>query len=63
MGLCKFLVFVHCMLCDAWHNFRTMYARVLKFHIWIPYEKIADTYLSCQDCAPFLCYDPLKKIG
>ena len=24
------------------HNFRTMYANVLKFHIWIPDEKIGD---------------------
>ena len=40
-----------------------MHARVLKFHIWIPHEKIADTYfLSDQDYAPFLSYGPLKKI-
>ena len=40
-----------------------MHARVLKFHIWIPHEKIADTYVfSYQDYAPFLSYGPLKKI-
>ena len=40
-----------------------MYARILKFQIWIPHEKIADTYFffSHQDYAPFLSYGPLKK--
>ena len=40
-----------------------MYARVLKFHVWIPHEKIADTYFPHQDYAPFLTYGPLKKYG
>ena len=41
-----------------------MHARVLKFHVWIPHEKIADTYFfSHQDYAPFLSYGPLKKYG
>ena len=31
-------------LFDAQHNFKTVNATVLKFHIWIPHEKIADTY-------------------
>ena len=31
-------------LFDASHNFKTANATVLKFHIWIPHEKIADTY-------------------
>ena len=31
-------------LFDAEHNFRTVNATVLKFHIWIPHEKIVDTY-------------------
>ena len=31
-------------LFDAQHNFRTVNATVLKFLIWIPHEKIADTY-------------------
>ena len=39
-----------------------MHARVLKFHVWIPHEKIADTYFFFhQDYAPFLSYAPLKK--
>ena len=51
-------------LFDAQHNFKTMNASVLKFHIWIPHEKIADTYFfSWQDYAPFLSYGPLKKYG
>ena len=41
-----------------------MHAGVLKFHVWIPHEKIADTYFfSHQDYAPFLSYGPLKKYG
>ena len=41
-----------------------MHARVLKFHVWIPHEKISDTYIfPCQDYAPFLSYVPLKKYG
>ena len=49
-------------LFDAEHNFWTMHARVLKFHIWILHEKIADLYFfSHQDYAPFLSYGPLKK--
>ena len=40
-----------------------MHARVLKFHIWIPHEKIADMYFfSYQDYAPFLSYGPFEKI-
>ena len=40
-----------------------MHARVLKFPIWIPHEKIADMYFfSYQDYAPFPSYGPLKKI-
>ena len=38
-----------------------MNARVLKFHIQIPLEKIADPYFcSCLSFAPFLSYVPLK---
>ena len=45
---------------------RTMYARVLKFHIWIPHGKphgkIADPYFfSCPSHLPFWSYAPLKK--
>ena len=36
-------------------------ARVLKFHIKIPHEKIVDPYFfSCPSYAPFLSYVPLK---
>ena len=38
-----------------------MNARVLKFHIKIPHEKIVDPYFfSCPSYAPFLSYVPLK---
>ena len=51
-------------LFDAYYNFRTVNATVLKFLILIPHEKIADTYFfSWQDYAPFLSYGPLKKYG
>ena len=41
-----------------------MHVRVLKFHVWITHEKIADTYFfPCQDYAPFLSYGLLKKYG
>ena len=36
-------------------------ARVLKFHLLIPHEKIVDRYLfSCPSYAPFLSYVSLK---
>ena len=39
-----------------------MNARVLKFHIQIPHEKIVDlNFFSCPSYAPFLSYVPLKK--
>ena len=42
-----------------------MNARVLKFHMHIPHEKIVDTYFfSSPSSAPFLSYVPLKtKFG
>ena len=37
------------------------HVRDLKFHVCIPYEKIVDPYFfSCQSCAPFRSYFPLK---
>ena len=40
-----------------------MHARVLKFYVWIPHEKVGDTYFfSHQDYAPFLSNGPLQKI-
>ena len=36
-------------------------ARVLKFYIQIPHEKIVDQYFfSCPSYAPFMSYVPLK---
>ena len=47
---------------DACHILWTVYARVLKFHIWIPHGKIADLYFfSCPSYLPFWSYAPLKK--
>ena len=41
---------------------RTVHARVLKFHIWIPHRKIADTcFFSCLSYHPFWSYAPLEK--
>ena len=38
-----------------------MNARVLKFYMHIPHEKIVDPYFfSCLGYAPFLSYVPLK---
>ena len=43
---------------------RTVHARVLKFHIWIPHGKIFDTrFFSCPSYLPFWSYAPLNKIG
>ena len=40
-----------------------MYAYVLKFHIWIPHEKIGDPYFFCYpNCLPFWSYLPFNKI-
>ena len=41
-----------------------MHARILKLHVWIPHEKIADTHFcSYQYYTRFLSYGPLKKYG
>ena len=48
-------------LFDACHILRTVNARVLKCHIWIPHRKIADKYFfSCPIYLPW-SYAPLKK--
>ena len=47
--------------CCAYRNFWTVKARVLRFHIWIPREKIGDPYFSCRNYLPFWSYFPLKK--
>ena len=42
-------------------NFGTVNARVLKFHMHIPHEKIVDPYFfSCLSYGPFLDYPPLN---
>ena len=42
------------MKSDACHILRTVHARVLKFHIWIPHGKIADPcFFSCPSYLPF----------
>ena len=47
---------------DACHILRTVHARVLKFHTWIPHGKIADPYISsCPSYIPFWSYAPLKN--
>ena len=41
---------------------KTVYARVLKFHIWIPHEKYLMHIFSCQSYLPFWSYALLNKI-
>ena len=46
----------------ACHILWTLHARALKFHLWIPHEKVADTCLFFwSSCLPFWSYAPLKK--
>ena len=33
---------------------------VLKFHIWIPHQKVIDTYFLCLDYLPLWSYAPFK---
>ena len=50
------------MKSDACHISWTVHARVLKFHIWIPHEKIADPYFFFLSAlSPLGSYDSLKK--
>ena len=49
--------FVHSTVCPfiklfcACHILRNLHAKVLKFYIWVPNEKIADPYfVSCLAC-------------
>ena len=49
-------------LFDACHILRTVHARVLKFHIWIPHEKVDGQYFfSYTSCLPLWSYAFLKK--
>ena len=44
------------------HSSRTVHAKVLKFHIWIPHGKIANTrFFFLSKLSPFLELCPLKK--
>ena len=40
----------------------TVHARVLKFHLWILHEKIADPYFFLSELCPFLELCPFEKI-
>ena len=45
------------------HSSKTMHARVLKFHTWIPHGKIADThFLFLSELTPFLELCPFEKL-
>ena len=56
-GLC-----ICASVCPCIRSSKTVHARVLKFHIWIPHGKIADPYFfSCPSYLPFWSYAPLKK--
>ena len=54
----SFCPFVKLFFC-ACHILRTLQARVLKFYIWVPNEKIADLYFLflvqhvCLEVCPF----------
>ena len=45
------------------HSSKTLHARVLKFHIWIPHGKIVMHifFFSCPSYLPIWSYAPLKK--
>ena len=48
-------------VCACVHSSKTVHARVLEFHIWIPHAKIADThFFSCQSYLCIWSYAPLK---
>ena len=49
-------------VCACIRSSKTVHARVLKFHVWIPHGKIADThFFSCPYYLTFWSYAPLKK--
>ena len=56
-GLC-----VHSCMHLSVRSSRAVHASVLKFYIWIPHGKIADThFFSCPSYFPFWSYAPMKK--
>ena len=50
------------MLFCACHVLRTLHARVLKFYLWVPHEKIADPYFFSCPAYLFKSYFPFDKI-
>ena len=49
--------------CPSVRSSRTVHARVLKFHIWIPHGKIADAhFFFLSKLSPFLELCPFEKI-
>ena len=51
------------VVCASIRSSKTVHARVLKFHIWIPHGKIVEAhFFSCLSYLPFWSYAPLKKI-
>ena len=50
-----------CVRVASFRPFKKIKARVLKFHIWIPRQKIAYPYFfSCLNYLPLPSYAPLK---
>ena len=50
-------------VCPCVPSLKTLHARVLKFHIWIPHGKIADPYFFfLSELSPFLEFCPFEKI-
>ena len=47
---------------QACHILRTVHVSVLKFHIWIPHGKIADTFFFLTELSPFFELCPFEKI-
>ena len=50
------------MKSDACHILGTVHARVLKFHIWIPHEKLMTFIFFLSWLSPFLELCPFAKI-
>ena len=49
-------------VCASVRASKTVHARVLKFHIWIPHGKIGDTFFFLSELTPFLELCPFEKI-
>ena len=54
---------VRLCICVSVHSSRTMRARVLTFHIWIPHGKIVEhVFFFLSELSPFLELCPFEKI-